>query len=136
MLHRPLKPLPPRRIFLRHLAVGALRGAVLIGFGLGLGMLGYHYLVGLPWLDAMLNAAMLLGGEGPLAPTPTAAGKWFATFYALFSGLLFVTVTALFLAPAFQRLLHRFHLEATVLPDDHRELAQPGAAHEPAGLEK
>jgi hypothetical protein len=119
-LHPVLKPLPPRRVFFHRLAVGALRGAALIGFGLGLGMLGYHYLVGLPWLDAMLNAAMLLGGEGPVAPTPTAAGKLFASFYALFSGLVFVTVTALFLAPAFQRLIHRFHLEAAVHPTDEQ----------------
>lgn len=118
-MHGPIKPLPPRRVFFRRLAEGALHGAALIGFGLGLGMLGYHYLVGLPWLDAMLNAAMLLGGEGPLAPTPTAAGKIFATFYALFSGLVFVTVTALFLAPAFQRLIHRFHLEAAAPAEEH-----------------
>lgn len=116
-LHPTIQPLPSRRVFLRRLAEGAMRGAVLIGFGLGLGMLGYHYLVGLPWLDALLNAAMLLGGEGPLAPTPTAAGKLFASFYALFSGLVFVTVTAIFLAPAFQRLIHRFHLEAAAPAD-------------------
>lgn len=104
-------PLPSRLVFIGRLALGALRGLGLIGVGLGIGMLGYHYLVGLSWLDAMLNAAMLLGGEGPLAPVTTVSGKVFATLYALFSGLLFVTVTALVLTPAFHRILHRFHLE-------------------------
>lgn len=110
-MHRAVRPLPSRRFFFARLLEGAGVGALLLGFGLGIGMLGYHFLVGLPWIDALLNSAMLLGGEGPLAPTPTVAGKLFASFYALFGGLLFVSVAGLLLAPAVHRFLHRFHLE-------------------------
>jgi hypothetical protein len=116
-LHIHLAPLPSRSVFLARLALGIARGAALLGAALGLGVLGYRYLVGLPWLDALLNAAMILGGEGPIAPTPTPAGKIFASFFALFSGLIFVTITGLVIGPAAQRLLHRFHLEA-VTPSD------------------
>ncbi|HVR96123.1 MAG TPA: hypothetical protein VMW27_05885 [Thermoanaerobaculia bacterium] len=117
MNHLRPRPLPSRRVFFAHLAANAVRGVLILGVALGIGVLGYHFVVGLPWLDALLNAAMLLGGEGPLAPTPTAAGKLFASFYALFSGLVFVTIAGLVLAPAMHRLLHRFHLEAS-LPDE------------------
>jgi hypothetical protein len=110
-MHRPYRSLPPRRHFFVHLLKSAGSGALLLGFGLGIGILGYHYLVGLSWLDALLNAAMLLGGEGPIAETTTPAGKIFASFYALFGGLIFVTVAGLLLAPGIHRLLHRFHLE-------------------------
>jgi hypothetical protein len=110
-VHRRYRPLPPRRLFFAHLLKGAGAGALLLGFGLGIGIVGYRYVVGLSWLDALLNAAMLLGGEGPVAPTPTAAGKIFASLYALFGGLIFVTVAGLLLAPVVHRFLHRFHLE-------------------------
>jgi len=118
MSHIRPGPLPSRRVFFARLAVSAVRGVLILGVALGIGVLGYHFVVGLPWLDALLNAAMLLGGEGPVAPTPTAAGKLFASFYALFSGLVFVTIAGLMLAPAMHRLLHRFHLEAS-LPDEN-----------------
>jgi hypothetical protein len=111
MHHPRYRPLPSRRLFFAHLLRGAGTGALLLGLGLGLGVAGYRYIVGLSWLDALLNAAMLLGGEGPVAATPTPAGKLFAVFYALFGGLLFVTVAGLLLAPVVHRFLHRFHLE-------------------------
>ncbi len=83
----------------------------LLAVGLGIGVAGYHYVVGLPWIDALLNATLILGGEGPVDPTPTVGGKLFASFYALFSGLMFVTVTALLLSPFMRRVLHKFHLD-------------------------
>jgi len=86
-------------------------------FGLGVGVLGYRWFEGLGWLDALLNAAMLLGGEGPVAPVRTAAGKLFASFYAIFGGIVFVTASGVLLAPAIHRFLHRFHLETTLPPD-------------------
>ncbi len=73
---------------------------------------GYHGFERLPWLDAFLNAAMILSGMGPVAPIQTVAGKLFAGFYALFSGFALLTSAAVVFAPVFHRFLHKFHLEA------------------------
>lgn len=84
--------------------------AIVLG-ALGLGVWGYHQLEGLPWLDALLNAAMILGGMGPVNPLQTPAGKLFASFYALFSGLVFITTTGILTAPIIHRFFHHFHLQ-------------------------
>jgi hypothetical protein len=78
---------------------------------LGAGILGYHYTENLPWLDSLLNASMILGGMGPVNKLRTPGGKLFASFYALFSGLAFISIMAVLLAPFVHRFLHRFHLE-------------------------
>ncbi len=78
---------------------------------LGIGVIGYHVFVGLPWIDALLDASMILGGMGPVNPITTTSGKLFASFYALFSGLFFIAAAGVLLAPFLHRLLHRFHLE-------------------------
>ena len=111
MVVRPARPLPPRHVFYRRVARGFLIGGGAVGVGLLIGAIGYHATEGLPWLDATLNAAMLLGGEGPIAPLHTSAGKVFATLYALFSGVLFVTSVSVLLAPVAHRFLHSLHLE-------------------------
>ncbi len=85
---------------------------------LALGVLGYHLIAGLSWLDALLNASMILTGMGPVNEIATAAGKLFASFYALFSGVAFLTIVAVLLAPAVHRFLHRFHLELAGDPED------------------
>ena len=85
-------------------------GSLLAG-ALTIGAIGYHYTNDLPWLDAFLNASMILTGMGPVAPLVHQKAKVFATVYALFSGVFFVTMVALLLAPAVQGFLHRFHLE-------------------------
>jgi hypothetical protein len=82
-----------------------------IGVSLGIGIVGYHYLDGLPWIDALVNASMILGGMGPVDPLKNGASKLFASFYALFSGLVFIALLGFLLAPFFHRLIHRFHLE-------------------------
>ena len=92
--------------------------AALIVLALGMGAVGYHVLDGLPWLDAVLNAAMILTGMGPIAPISTPAAKVFATFYALFSGVFFLTMVAVLLAPALHHFLHRFHLDLSKQRDD------------------
>lgn len=74
-----------------------------------MGMAGYAYFEGLGWLDAYLNAAMLLGGEGPVEAPRTPGGKVFAGSYALYAGLIFLVVAGLVFAPVVHRLLHRFH---------------------------
>ncbi|MFN8058949.1 MAG: hypothetical protein U0Q12_07270 [Vicinamibacterales bacterium] len=90
----------------------------LMALALALGALGYHAFEGLAWLDAALNAAMILTGMGPVTPVATDAGKVFAILYALFSGVFFLTMVALLLAPALHHFLHRFHLERA--QDDRR----------------
>lgn len=114
---RGYRPLPSRARFLARVARGVGWSSAMLCFGLGVGVLGYRWFEGLGWLDALLNAAMLLGGEGPVAPVRTAAGKLFASFYAIFGGIVFVTASGVLLAPAIHRFLHRFHLETTLPPD-------------------
>ena len=104
--------LAPRHVFMRRLIQhGCLAVAVVAG-SLGIGIVGYHYSEGLGWLDAFLNASMILSGMGPATELHTSAGKWFAGFYALFSGVMFITTIGLFFAPVVHRFLHKFHLEA------------------------
>lgn len=89
-------------------------GAVLIplaAVALGMGMAVYHWVEGLSWADAFLNAAMLLGGMGPVGPLHTTAGKWLAGLYALFARLVFLVLAGVMLAPVMHHVLHRFHVE-------------------------
>ena len=104
-------PLLPRPHFLRRQLLHAGASSLLIGSALGLGIVGYHLREGLPWLDSLLNASMILGGMGPVDPVRSAAGKLFASFYALFSGIVFLVAAGVIFAPAFHRFLHRFHLD-------------------------
>jgi hypothetical protein len=83
----------------------------LIAAALGVGAAGYHVLDDLPWLDATLNAAMILTGMGPASPLVRPEAKVFAIVYALLSAVFFLTMVAVLLAPALQHFLHRFHLE-------------------------
>ena len=76
------------------------------------GMLGYRYLAGLSWVDSLLNASMILGGMGPVDTLKTNASKIFASFYALFSGLVFIGLLGLLLAPFIHRVMHKLHLES------------------------
>jgi len=87
----------------------------IIWFSLGIGMLGYHYLESLSWIDSLLNATMILGGMGPVDTLQTNAGKIFASFYALYSGIILLASVGVLAAPIFHRFMHRFHLE---LEDD------------------
>jgi hypothetical protein len=80
-------------------------------FGLGIGVLGYHFFARLGWIDSLLNASMILGGMGPVDPLKSDAAKIFAACYALFSGLAFIGIVSVLLAPFVHRMLHRFHAE-------------------------
>jgi hypothetical protein len=103
--------LPSRAVFFRRIAMSAVAATILIGGSLGIGVLGYHLFAGLGWLDSLLNASMILTGMGPVDRISTPAGKLFASAYALFSGVAFLTSAAVLLAPAVHRFLHRFHIE-------------------------
>jgi hypothetical protein len=105
-----------RRLIARLLRNGAIV-AGLISVALFIGAAGYHWLGDLPWLDATLNAAMILTGMGPVNPLVRPAAKVFAIVYSLASGVFFLTMVAVLLAPGVQHLLHRFHLE---LDEDQR----------------
>ena len=105
------EPLVSRRAFLRRLAGFAAFALLLILGALAVGVLGYHVLEDMPWTDALLNAAMILGGMGPVDALHTQAGKVFASFYALFSGLLILAAAGVLFAPIFHRFLHRFHID-------------------------
>jgi len=111
MFEHRASPLLPRRAFYRRMGQSLLIGCGLLAVALSIGILGYHFLEHIDWLDAFVNAAMILSGMGPLAPLQTSAGKLFAGCYALFSGLLFITVAGIILAPIGHRLMHKFHLE-------------------------
>jgi len=105
------RPLPSRRHFLLHLARNGALAIAFTFFSLALGASGYHWLVRLEWLDAFLNASMILTGMGPLAPITTPAAKLFAIAYTLYSALAFLTVAAVLLGPMVTRLMHRLHLD-------------------------
>lgn len=105
------RPLPSRATFLTRFARGAAVGGGIVAVALGAGAVGYHEAAGLSWIDALLNAAMILTGMGPVDAMTTTGAKLFATCYALFSGIVFLSVAALVFAPVVQRFLHRFHLE-------------------------
>ncbi len=83
----------------------------LLAVGLLLGIAGYRFIAGLEWIDALLNASMILTGMGPVTPLQSTAAKVFASAYALFSGIVFLSATGVILAPVVHRTLHRFHLE-------------------------
>ena len=110
-----------RRVLVRRLARNGAIVATFIVLALGLGAAGYHTFDGLPWLDAILNAAMILTGMGPIAPLSTPAAKVFATVYALFSGVFFLTMVAVLMAPALHHVLHRFHLDRDRQSADDQE---------------
>lgn len=108
--HRTDPLLPSHRFLWRVLGFLALSAAT-IGAALGIGVVGYHYLGGLPWIDALVNASMILGGMGPVDPITSHAGKFFAAAYALFSGLLFIGAASLVLTPFVHRIMHKLHIE-------------------------
>lgn len=101
----------PRRLFYHRLLWHGLLALGVIVFALGLGVLGYRFLAGFSWVDSLLNASMILGGMGPVGELPSATAKIFASFYALFSGLVFIGVMGILLAAPVHRFLHRLHLE-------------------------
>ena len=111
MFEHRTKPLLPRKEYYRRVLRNAGLGALVIVVSLGLCMTGYHVFEKLPWIDAFLNAAMILSGMGPVATLQTDSGKVFAGCYALFSGLALIAILGIIFAPVVHRSLHKFHLE-------------------------
>lgn len=110
MFEHHKSPLLPFRLFLLRFLRSLAIGLSALFLSLGIGMTGYHYYENLPWVDAFVNAAMILSGMGPLSPLYTNAGKIFAGCYALYSGLVFIVILGIILAPLIHRLYHQFHI--------------------------
>ena len=111
------QPILPVALFVRRMLVCSALASGLIAFALGIGVLGYHFIAKLSWIDAFMNAAMILTGMGPVNPLPSNAAKMFASLYALFGGLVFISLMGLLLAPIAHRVLHKFHLSEEDLND-------------------
>jgi hypothetical protein len=105
------QPLLSTAKFLERVARHWLAGFGVLAVGLGIGIFGYHYIAGMSWIDSLLNASMILGGMGPVDSLPTNGAKIFASCYALFSGLAFIGIVSVLLAPFVHRLLHHVHAE-------------------------
>jgi hypothetical protein len=108
--HRKQPLLTPREFLLRQLLYFLVAFIIIIG-SLVLGVIGYHYLEGFSWVDSLVNASMILGGMGPVNELHTVTGKLFASFYALYSGIIFLVTVGIIMAPLYHRFLHRFHLD-------------------------
>ncbi len=105
------QPLAPMAIFYQRVLKNILIASGIMFVCLLIGVMGYHYTASIPWLDAVHNSSMILSGMGPVVDIKTAIGKWFSSFYALFSGIVFITNFGIILAPAAHRMFHRLHLE-------------------------
>jgi hypothetical protein len=97
-------------VFVRRLFRFIGYAVIFLSVSLSLGVLGYHYICGLSWVDAVLDASMILAGMGPVSAIPNDAGKYFASAYALFSGVAFLTTFSIIIAPVLHRVMHRLHL--------------------------
>jgi type II secretory pathway component PulF len=111
MYEHKRQPLASRQKFVSRLTKSFLFTLFILLICLTIGVLGYHYTAKIPWLDSLHNASMILSGMGPVVTIDTVAGKWFSSFYALFSGVAFITNIGLLLAPVVHRFFHRLHLE-------------------------
>ena len=107
---RQQKLLSPHRFVRRQLA-SLLLGLVTLGVALSIGVAGYHWIGGLAWVDALLDASMILSGMGPVEMDLTNAGRVFESLYALFCGVILLGSAGILFTPVIHRLLHRFHLE-------------------------
>ena len=110
MFEHHKKELLSRRAFAGRQMIYAGFSMLILAFSLGIGMVGYHFLGKLSWIDSLLNASMILTGMGPVDRLDSDSAKLFASFYALFSGVAFLTFVGVLFAPLYHRFLHRFHL--------------------------
>jgi len=115
------RPLDSQSKYLKRVYKGALISLVLISFSLGMGMCGYHFLGHLRWVDSLLNASMILAGMGPVDNLKSDIAKVFASFYAIYSGVSFLTIVAVLFAPIYHRFLHRFHLYISQEEEDEED---------------
>lgn len=108
---RNVKALPHKKNYYNSILRNAFVAFVILLLSLLMGMIGYKYLFGLTWVDSLLNASMILTGMGPIDAAPTDGAKIFASIYAIYSGVAFLTIVAVVFAPVLHRFLHKFHLD-------------------------
>lgn len=106
-----VKKLPHRKHFLGKLAKYSVAAILFLAFSLFIGMLGYHYIMDLSWVDSLINASMILTGMGPVDRAMTDGAKIFASLYAIYSGMAFLTTAAIIFSPLLHRFLHKLHLD-------------------------
>ena len=111
MYEHRTKPLLSKKVFYNRILRNILLGGGIVIVSLFIGIMGYHFTENMGWLDSFLNASMILTGMGPVNTMTTSSGKLFSSFYALFSGVVFLTTIAFVLTPLAHRFLHKFHLE-------------------------
>jgi hypothetical protein len=111
MFERKHQKIAPAPVFIKRLLMFIGIAISLILLALIIGIAGYHWIAGLSWVDALLNASMILGGMGPVNPLPNTGAKIFASVYALFSGLVFIAVMGIVFSPFVHRMLHKFHID-------------------------
>ena len=111
MFEHHKKPLISKEAFIKRVFNNILIAGLVIFISLFIGIIGYHYTAGISWIDSLLNASMILTGMGPVNILTSTSAKLFASFYALFSGIAFLTTIAILIAPILHRFLHHFHLE-------------------------
>jgi hypothetical protein len=108
--HRTQKVVPLSYFFIRLIRYGVF-ALLLICISVFIGSFGYHYVGELDWIDSFHMACMILTGMGPIAEMTSDKAKLFSSFYALYSGIAFLSITAVFFAPIIHRLLHILHVE-------------------------
>ena len=119
MFENKSDPVATKNVFITRVFLSFLSSLLVVAISLGIGTCGYYFFGELAWIDALLNASMILAGMGPVDPMNSVGGKLFATFYCLFSGIVFLTLMAIILAPIYHRFLHNFHfVDADDASDD------------------
>jgi hypothetical protein len=111
MFEQKHEKIAPLSVFVRRMAASVVIAGILIAVALCIGIIGYHWIAGFGWVDSLLEASMILGGMGPINPLSTNGAKIFAAGYALFSGLVFIAIMGIVLAPVTHRMLHKFHVD-------------------------
>ena len=106
--HQKIAPAP---VFIKRVFMFIGIAILLILFAVFIGVAGYHWIAGFGWVDALLNASMILGGMGPVDLLTSKGAKIFASAYALFSGLVFIAVMGIVFSPIVHRVLHKFHID-------------------------
>lgn len=103
--------LAPISVYAQRIAAAIAIAVCLMAIALFLGIVGYHFIAGFNWVDSLLEASMILGGMGPVRELPRDSAKIFASIYALFSGVIFIALMGIILAPVVHRVLHKFHVD-------------------------
>jgi hypothetical protein len=111
IFERKHEKLAPVSVFVKRLTASIAVACLLVAVALFIGIAGYHWIAGFGWIDSLLDAAMILGGMGPVNSLGSSGAKVFASAYALFSGLMFIGIIGVALSPIVHRMLHKFHLD-------------------------